>query len=744
MATTVRITSPTHVPFFKQTVYLRARWYDQWEEADLWCESAEWTVSPTIPTAELRFRYGQMLLPGTAEFTTRFRIDRPRYYVKVVFRDDQNALYYSGPGNLSDYTAWDRIWYGIIELEVEDIQGPRLVNENGQTFYRTTGINKFVAYGLESLLDSSHIITSRGGAGAGIVNRAITFNHNISKGLKEGNKLPGGGPDGTPVFHDEKTGGSEWSTLDICKYMLKYHTPRKSPDAVDLPFVLSPAADGVLPDFDRPEVPAEGKTTRDVLNSLIARQRLLGWYAKVDEDENTVKIHPFSYTGQNIALGSQSPFAYYTANPNQKIIATERDRTCALIVKRSTADQYDRIVVRGARRTSTGSLSFTEGTLDIGWPNALETAYEAGASGAGDYPPAGDIEERYYRNMQARKAPKFKSVYSRFIIPENFGGYVGDGEGIANHVFMPSDQDEDTPANMAPEDLAFRKTMPLLDGYDYSGIIVFGGNRVSDGPHEELPPLVLFQRYDWEADNRVYRPAEGLAITSELADAGINEDELWSARVGVTDDGALKIEVDGEQHWIAKADFTRLADLDPDPFADFRDMIVTASVEWSQYAEAAYPEEIPFQIDAPRELLILAGETFRCDYIAPETVVAINPEDGTLERCDGGFVQDDRAQLGTIARQSYEWYSLTRKAITLETKIVDDRLQLGDFIVSLGDPDLTGDTQTEDINSVITSIRLTMQLLESPAESGGVPPPPVIRYETGYGELDPLAFVRGE
>jgi hypothetical protein len=728
--TIVRIISPTLASCCQQTVYLRARWYDQWEEVtDLWCESAEWTVSPTIPTAELRLRYGHMLLPGSPAFVAKFRMDRPRYYVKIVFESHPD-----------DADAWSREWYGVIELEVEDVQGPRLVNENGQTFYRATGINRFIAYGLESLLDNSHILTSRISGGAR-VDRAIPFNHNIGQGLKEGNKSPGGGPGGVPVFHNEKTGGAEWNTLDICKYLLKYHTPRKTPDAVDIPFELSPDADNILPNFDRPEIPAEGKTTREVLNSLIARQRLLGWYAAVDGQD--VVITPFSYTGVDISLAS-SPFAYYRANPNQKIIATEKDRTCSLIVKRSTADQFDRIVVRGARRTSTGSFSFTEGTLAIGWPGALETAYEAGASGAGDYPAAGDIEERYYRNMQARKAPKFKSVYSRFIIPEDFGGYVGDGEGLANQVLMPSDADEDTPASLAPEDLRFRKTMPLLDGYDYSGIIVFGGTRESEGPHEELPPLVLFRRYDWAGGNRVYRPAEGIAITAELADAGINEDELWSARVDVAGDGALMIDVDGEQHWIAETDFTRLADLDPEPFADFRDMIVTASVEWSQFAEGAYPEEIPFQIDAPRELLILAGDTFRCDYVVPDTVVGIDAEDGTLERTNGGYLQDDRTQLATIARQAYEWYSLIRKAITLETKIITGELQLGDFIVSLGDPALGAAVVTEDVNSVLTAIKITMQLLESPAESGGVPPPPSIRYETGYGELDPLAFVRGE
>lgn len=727
----VRVVSPTIGKACTQTVYLRARWYEEWQEVDgLWCESAEWTVAPTMPTAELRWRYGYVLLPGSAEFAARFRIERPRYYAKIVF---ENA---SG-----EYPEWSREWYGVIELEAEDIQGPRLiVGAGGGTFYRTTGINKFIAYGMESLLDSHYVTSSRVGAGAQIVKRAITFNHHIDK-TGEGNRSTGNTPGGPYVFHHEPAGGDEWSTANIVEYLLHYHTPRKTLNHADVPFVLGPNAADALPQFDEPELAAEGKTTRELMNVLLSRQRLLGYYVDVDEEANQVRLRPFTYTAEDIVLSSL-PFAYYTANPNQKILATEKDRTCGLIVKRSTADQFDRVVARGARRTSTGSFSFTESTLAKGWPIALEQEYEAGASTAGDYPAAGDIGERDYRNTEARKADKFKSVYSRFVLPPDWGGYVGDGETLADQVLMPSDADEDTPESLAPEDLRFRKTTVLLDGHDYSDGRL-SGTKIGDGPFDELPPIVLFRRYDWQAGNRVYRETEKVSVTAAMAEAGVGEDELWSARVEVSADGSLMLDVDGMQHWIAKTDFARLPGLDPEPLADFREMIVTATVEWSQFSEASYPDDLPFNVDAPRELLILAGEQFRCDYLAPGTVVGLDPADGTLERSYGGYIKDDRLKLLSIARQAYEWYTINRRAITYDTRTITGDLQLGDFILSLGDPDFAGDIQTEEVNSVVTSIRLTMQVHEGDAMAGGLPPAPSIRYETGYGELDPLTFVRG-
>lgn len=108
-----------------------------------------------------------------------------------------------------------------------------------------------------------------------------------------------------------------------------------------------------------------------------------------------------------------------------------------------------------------------------------------------------------------------------------------------------------------------------------------------------------------------------------------------------------------------------------------------------------------------------------------------------MRRTDtGGYIRDDRPKLKQIARMAYEWYGKLRQSIQFSTSLVNKVVQIGDLIVSIGDPDLAGDVNVEDINSVVSSVRVISPLAEDSEK-----PLPRIEYETAFSEMDFLQLV---
>lgn len=740
MATILRFTPPLLDAVGSQLVYLKSRWQDAWVAVpELWCSEAVWTVSPSIGTAQLRWRYGDALKQLGQQFLAYARAgNRLRQYVRIDF--------IVTPIHAEDDSPSVRSWYGVLDLELEALDGQfALVDENGQATFGPRGKHYFAAYGLESLLDQATIsrsfVQSAGGQYA--VQRALPFNPG-----KIGNRSQAAGEGNVYLFHGERTGGSSWSTLTAVKYLLKNATIRDSYDEQTIDFAYFDP-DEITPNWDAPELVSENRTCWDLLKSLLPRQRLLSSRVEVvagdDDTPDQVRVRPISFAGEDLVFDSLTG-ASFLANPDQVILALERDRgASAPTLKRSTADGFDRVRVRGAERTSTATFSFIEGTLAIGWPAELETEFEAGASGAADYPPASEIEARMFRNIQARQADKFKPVYARFVLGTDDHELVGNGETTADRVLMPSDADPDVPEKLAPADQRFLPYLPLLEGYDYTGDLtsLAGLEEVGPAPHRRLPPLVLFRRSDYTAESKRYLHVDRHGAAAQLETFGAEEQAHWSANVRVDDkDGALWIEVAGGiQELIAATDFARLPEIDPEVPADYRTMLCTLAVPWSQFAEGIYPEEPPGGLDAVRELVLLAGDQFRCDYLVPETVVALDPEDGTLQRnATGGYLRDDRDQLQALAKLAWQWYGKVRRSLSFSTSLVNNAVEVGQYVVSLGDPELPGDLQNE-VGSVVTQVRLTMPLAEGEGSVAAVVPR--IEYQTAFGELDVLTLRGG-
>jgi len=201
-------------------------------------------------------------------------------------------------------------------------------------------------------------------------------------------------------------------------------------------------------------------------------------------------------------------------------------------------------------------------------------------------------------------------------------------------------------------------------------------------------------------------------------------------------DRAIELTVIGQpQHIIAYTDFSGQTEDDPIGEHDYRDMIVTVTIEEDRHAEGAWPileSSLPLT-DVARTKVINAGDRFRQDYVAPNTVVDID-DDGDLVYSTGGFVHDDTEMLETIARLAYLWYGDYRYAMYVSSDFLTSRCGLGDIVESIGDATVANEGHDQSINTVISEIRVSAPI----SEGADNPLPARMSITTNWGQLDPM------
>jgi len=733
------IAVPTH------TVYAKAAWADAWvEQTNLFCTSCTWSAAPEIPTATLIWRYGVGLRPTDDFFVNVDRKALSRYYIKIVFAHEDFA------------TTND--WYGGIEVDGDQRGGTTL---DGQS----SGIQQLVCYGMEMLLDNHTIKRSWWSDKNFLLHTAqhgITFNKDGKKNYE----------DTTATFDGTKDTGENltafWNSRAIVDYLLTYAAP--TPEDLEpvvilpltqpevrqtprVPFVLGDTGfySGsaiTIPDYDQPVIVQDGKRTLEVLNSVLARQRLLSFEMRVNAS-NEVQLIPFSFLETDTPLGS--PGNTYVGNQNLKTVTFAADASCQLTVTRSTMDAIDQVIVRGAKRRNCGTISKADSTIEAGWTSAHQTDYKNGASLATSpaYPAAAKVDERQKRNASARQVDKLRDVYARFVLPDDWDLKVNDGENGGTDspispVYNPTDpQDRDVVYRLYPPTIKILPTLPLLAHHDYSASKIDDDTVTSDGdgPYAELQPIVLTPLLE---DTDFFVHVEDVGIVRSHWYAGTGEDRTWSGAVSVDPDArAIRVKVQGApQHKIAKTDFVAIDSSDwPIDFWDWQDFIFTIAIEDDRYCEAVYPVDFPVGIDAGRTIIIDMGDGYRLDYVAKDTVVAVDGTHGTLTRStSGGFVRDDRQPLEDIARIAWEWYSTERIACewsTSQWKPFRETVASAEIGIRVGDMVTTIETGDDQLttNTVVTSITI-----ETPRSNDTNPGVPRITYTTQFAELDPLRF----
>lgn len=727
------------------TVEFRQRWVDDWSESsNAHCTDAAWALSPSMPTATIVWPYGVVKTTESNAYQVATKLTVSRWYVRVTFVTDV------AEAALADEDNPDRgmmRWYGVVS-DVQDDQAG-YVTSGGVNY--ATGQQTLHCYGLEYLLDQSSINNSwyyDFGDMPESTDAVLTFNGD-GRTNRSIDRMPSDHVDNAYVFQDPATLlGREWSTRDIVRYLLRWQGPSKSSTAYNRGIEFTLANETYLDLTDAPVVPQEGMTVLALLQRLIDRRRLMSFYLRVNAS-NVVELVPVSFTANDIDLGESSLWTI-PRNASQKTVYYERDELTRLATREVDVKAVDRVIARGARRTSTCTMYVDEETLHTvlqpDWDTTTdEVTYEDGASNVTGYS-TWTLKTKQSRNQEVRSHEALRAVYSWFRLYEGWPGSVKASTGAYIPVFV--DDEGRAIDDFYTGGIRILPYIPLYAGIEYGGTAPTLGE--PEDPVYRRPFCVFL---DPSTDR--YLHGERIAELSEgdFDPAGDGNSYRWSAYVRPQSVSPIvEIHVTGEpQHVIANTDFTPLADDDRDlGDFDYRDigtdkgMLITLALEEPRYAEASYPAAgVPDSagIDAQRALVIWAGDDYRQDYVANLTVVDVD-EDGALVETDESYVtyvRDDTDKLEVMARLAYEWYTTDRAVVSLETKRLTNELSVGDMITTLGDITIDSyTTHSQSVNTVITSLRI-----QTPRIRPGSTAEPTMTVVTDAGELDPLTLLPG-
>lgn len=729
----------------RQYVYFRRTWLESWTlYQDIHCTAASWATSPTLPAATLVREHGFVKTFGSNVYANLDKVDPIGYFVKIVMETDLSA----GEHNT---------WYGIVTDVEDEHQG--IVDYQGAKL--ATGVQTMYCLGLEKILDTEVIAESwadTGNATPDVFQLPITFNRGGRPNRND--RLFPGSP--SYVFEGQSLnpGGTLrptaqwWTTTQIVKYLLHWVTPKASfrTRTARIPFELSPVDLKFLPAFDRPEIEQEGKTVLAILNQLIDRRKLRSFHFEVDEavTPNRIRMRVDPWNDELITLETDDADSLWPNTNLIKLLYDYSQETTA-IIRKSRIQKYDRIIVRGARRTSTATWVVDTGYLTPIWTSAEETRYEAAASGITGYA-TWDLMQQQQRNAEVRNASELSAVFSWFKLPDTWNGLTVEVGATTTHpVFLQADGH--TVEKQYIHDVVFESFVPLYEHVDYSG------SAIADESVDDPPANVYRQPFAVFKIPTDARWIMGDAI-SMLADnisdpVGDGTNFRWSATVAPQQDTrTLEVRVSGEpQHVIAFTDW-HTEKLDEDRELgdwDYRSkkMAITATLRDNRYAEGKYPDDGTGDtslIDAKYGYVIYAGEAFRQDYVVPGTVVDVD-SDGTLLTSTGGYVTDDTDLLNEIARVTYEWWSVDRMILTLATKHLTSKIQPGYYIQTIGQTwraegdgeEVPENGHYESVGTVVSEVRINWPRLD-----GNQLASPTMQIVTGAGELDPMTLMPRE
>ncbi len=729
-----------------------------------WTDTA-WTIVPylyvdwlthsvgseTFDRAQLRWRYGRGMQAETA-----FSADWERLWDQLGFPDENYLLGMYVRITVGDYPNRVR-WYGTIE-EVDDIIDGTSISAD---FPISQGEQQLMCYGFDYQLDQVRMLSSIAideGGQVVTISRGVTFNNEGRwNRTSSQTNLPDPFVNSFAFSFDDEIGGDNqlpWSTANIVEYLVAQQFPKDANNQN----IFKWHAQGIelLPFYDSPEVFSHGRKMTDLLNSLVSRERFLAWHVEVvevDTDaggvEEQCRIIFSTFAREDIDIDANEGHYIY-ANPRQFIVDFRTSPSTENPVRRVSAlDEVDQVVVQGARRTSTFTISGNpDGTLEKGWTSAEENLYNNGAIGWPDYT-AGELMLNEQLHVEARSSEILRDVFVSFSLPNNWDGLAGDGEGGEKNPVFPGDVEGDPNTGIQQywKEVYFLQQLPLQVGRDYSSDRIQTGAFLSHDqrPFEKLRPFALVELPELRASSPAEKRwvlSDNLGKVSELPYLGGRAwDREFSCRVRVMPQSA-KIQLDvsgsGQQHVIASNEFVPNVDdiLIPQAEFDWSEWIFTVAVMDDRHAEAKYPSDQELKlagVENVRRMLIPAGDAYRIDYVVPNTVVGIDQATGRLEKTLGGYVNDDRELLNRVAKLAWQWYQIPRVAVQWRYthQNLNHFLKPGDLVTEIG-----GGNDRQIVNSLVTERKLSWYVGEHQET-----PPVTYSISTGFAELDPQIAV---
>lgn len=420
------------------TVFTKERWDDDWtEQPSMTIERVVWSLWPSLPIAEVLFKYGKVLLPGETTFSTITKTDFLGYFVKLEIEAEDGDL----------------LWVGFVDEKV-DYQGGV---ESGVAY----GRQLLTCYSLSQVLGLERFRESywwdAGASVARTSGSAIAFNANGKP-----NRTPSK-PTTSHLFSSDPLFADFWSSRDIAEYILDYHMPKDDSGTLKIEWFLENLE--FLPDWDRPTIETDRATVLQILNQVIDRRYFLSAFDSYEDDgtDQTAKINVVSLATSIVDLGSSRTIPAATT---QNDIVLWNDPATSASVQTSASGMYHQIIARGAKRTATVSLDVGTG-LYKSWDTDDVTAYNEAASEDAAYAAWGSYQ-RDRANEIARQQPVLGHVY-RLLELRHTDDFTVNLTGLGNDPIFQDDAL--TPARHYAffNSIEIQPMLPFYHGVDYSG-----------------------------------------------------------------------------------------------------------------------------------------------------------------------------------------------------------------------------------------------------------------------------------
>lgn len=724
MATITLPTAAGPVAVSTHQVSTRVAWSDAWTvQSAVHCQRITRSTGETLSAAEFRYRYGPYLAPGAAVWTTApVLVLNPLSYVRVVV---------AGTGARAGFT-WYGVWKAIQKNDVDQILS---------------------AVGLEQTLDQpcrdapwwDGAAVQWSGVGLAF-NADGRPNRSVDKQTINGQSVY--------VFEPNWIYAQHWSTRTAVETLLALGAPKDSSGTVL--WNWTPVDLTQLPDFDRVSLDTHNVTFLALLRSLVTRFRLTGFVVEAPASGSNVDVRFFTFAETAIDLTDPSgdPLGTIPANAHQDTIVYSADQSSTSSFATEASNVADQVVAIGARRRTVFSLWKRDAAWAALWTPALQQEYDKGAENAADYPPAADVDLRAQRDADARNTERLRPVYSHFGPGTEWDQIVTRGDvtytatttttgGEPQSDYPLGTDDDGNQVRLYAPLLRFAERLPLLSGFEYDGSKIADsvaedhrGSIIAGVPHEALPPLVFVRvvraAVDPDSLDR-WQLLDQLGRNANLEQLDERTSRSWSGDVrSLRDYPGLEIRTQGApQHVIAageNAGTTRDLPGAVDWGHTTQDLIATVCVEDPRPVEVRYPADA--DLVAYGELIRvqrIEAPEYGLDYVIPDTVVGVDATTGALLQSDGGYVRDDRQQLGLMAQRAYQWARVPRYALRLATGWIDGALQVGHLVTAATDP-----AGSFPVLSVISEITV-----EFPIASSDTPPRPRLSLATAFGEFDP-------
>ena len=655
-------------------VVAKKKWSDPWKLVSyLQPISATVCAAPSLPQAKLSYDAGRM----KREDTTEFALYSPQDLIDQFTRIEIVRLgWHTDP-----FETPIPLWTGLVASDGRAPGG----TEDGNN----VADQHLTAYGLEYLLDRRDIQTSfvldesSEQPSAFAIDRCLVFNEQFNRGFSEkGNRslvrIPAEseseseeasttGPYVFDRFHDDEDGGKQlWSVRDIVEHLLHFHAPPSVRWVLRGPDDVLECLGKIYPG----PVNVTGKTVRQVLTDLIDRRSGLGWFVhtatipanEFDEEsqaEEVAEIIVFTHLNQPVRVDDT---AVVPANMNTVEIPLDQFRQLIDEVEQEidAAQRYGKIVVLGGHVVTCASWSFTDGTLKIGWTEDEETRYKQ-AGGAADAQLA-DAE---------RNRDVYRRVYSLFLIPPEWNGLCGNGEGKEKKVAVP---------DVNPKTGMLMQNLPPKArkwGYRFS-------NRL---PLEKAKPDVEFSEINYNPEYR-----DIFAVVKDKTKEGA---DTWAILDGSPDAACATVRVvpaannfgfdvvATPNHLIAKNHFEGKdaetseegeADSKKHPRYDYKDMIITAAFETDQRLKV----EMLIPNGDPDRVLTIECDDLELWHVVNGTVIDV--EAGKLKRHTAdAVVRDDSDRARMVLSMAGAWFGQVRTPLSFKADYLT-YYQLGQYV----------------------------------------------------------------